>query len=113
MEQYVAVVFMDPLGNFVVTFPDFPECVALVESLEAAPAAASRALAMHLDEMRRLDEAIPKPSTIEALRCDPQNSGCKLIYANQSARIYFSSRAIMGAQESARSSWASSPKRLW
>ena len=79
MRQFVAVVFKDPDGDFVVIFPDLPECVTFVESLEAAPAAAAEALADRLLKLEWIGKTIPEPSTYEAIRRDPRNADCEMI----------------------------------
>jgi predicted RNase H-like HicB family nuclease len=79
MREYFAVVFEDPLGGLVVNFPDFPECVTFAHSFEAASAAAAEALADYIEEVERAGEAIPEPSTYEAIRIDGQNMGCDVI----------------------------------
>jgi predicted RNase H-like HicB family nuclease len=79
MRQFFAVVFEELDGEFVVTFPDLPECVTFVESLEAAPVAAAEALADRLLKLEWIGESIPEPSTYEAVRCDPRNADCEVI----------------------------------
>jgi predicted RNase H-like HicB family nuclease len=79
MRQFVAVVFKDRDGDFAVTFPDLPECVTFVGSLEAAPAAAAEALADRLLKLEWSGKTIPEPSTYEAVRRDPRNVDCEVI----------------------------------
>jgi predicted RNase H-like HicB family nuclease len=43
MREYFAVACKIPEGNFVVIFPDLPDCVAFADTLERAPRAASTA----------------------------------------------------------------------
>jgi len=76
MREYFAAICKIPEGNFVVIFPDLPDCVAFADSLETAREAASTALADYIDEVERIGEPIPEPSTSEAIRSDPQNMGC-------------------------------------
>jgi predicted RNase H-like HicB family nuclease len=79
MRQFFAIVFEESDGDFVVTFPDLPECVTFVESLEAAPAAAAEALDDRLLKLEWIGKAIPEPSTYEAIRRDLQNVDCEVI----------------------------------
>jgi predicted RNase H-like HicB family nuclease len=76
----------DPDGDFVVIFPDLPECVTCVDSLEAAPAAAAEVLADRLEKMEWIGQSIPEPSTYEAIRGDPQNMGCEVTRVEASDR---------------------------
>ena len=79
MRLFFAIVFEESDGDFVVTFPDLPECVTFVESLEAAPAAAAEALDDRLLKLEWIGKAIPEPSTYEAIRRDLQNVDCEVI----------------------------------
>jgi len=79
MFEFPAIVFEDPEGRFVVTFPDLSECVAFASSLEAAPHAAAQALGALLAEMELVGEPIPQPSRVEAIRGDPQSQDCQVI----------------------------------
>jgi predicted RNase H-like HicB family nuclease len=80
MRKFVAVILKDPDGDFVVTFPDLPECVTFVGSLDAAPGAAVEALADHLEKMEWIGETVPEPSNYEAIRNDPRNMDCEVIH---------------------------------
>jgi len=79
MKEFPAVIFEDPEGRFVVSFPDLSECVAFASSLEGAPYAAAQALDALLAEMELIGEAIPHPSRVEAIRGDSQNQDCQVI----------------------------------
>jgi predicted RNase H-like HicB family nuclease len=79
MREYFALTFKKPCGGFVVEFPDLPDCVTFANSHEAARAAAAEALADHLEELERANEAIPEPSPYEVIRRDPRNIGCDII----------------------------------
>jgi predicted RNase H-like HicB family nuclease len=76
MREYFAVACKIPEGNFVVIFPDLPDCVAFADTLERAPRAASTALADYIEEAQQNGESIPEPSTSEAIQNDPLNVGC-------------------------------------
>jgi predicted RNase H-like HicB family nuclease len=76
MHKYWAAVCKMPTDNFVVVFPDLPDCVAFGETLRSAKEAASITLADYLDKMESCGEQIPEPSTSRALRSDPLNAGC-------------------------------------
>jgi predicted RNase H-like HicB family nuclease len=78
MQKYWAAICETPADNFVVVFPDLPDCVTFGETLRSAKEAASIALADCLDEMERSGVCIPEPSTSQAIRSDPLNTGCYL-----------------------------------
>ncbi|XBQ16720.1 MAG: type II toxin-antitoxin system HicB family antitoxin [Oceanicaulis sp.] len=66
MRHYIGVVHKDPDSAFGIHFPDVPGCFSAADTLDALPAAASEALALHLE-----DQTPPEPRPIEALRADP------------------------------------------
>jgi predicted RNase H-like HicB family nuclease len=76
MHKYWAVVCKMPTDNFVVVFPDFPDCVAFGQTLQSAKEAAASILSDYLDNMERCGESVPEPSTSRAVRSDPFNAGC-------------------------------------
>jgi predicted RNase H-like HicB family nuclease len=79
MIEFPAIVVEAPDGRFVVTFPDLSECVAFASSSADAPHAAALALGALLAEMELVGETIPEPSSVEAIRSDPQNRDCTVI----------------------------------
>ncbi len=79
MREYFALTFRKPCGGFVVEFPDLPDCVTFANSHEAARAAAAETLADYIEEMEQANQAIPEPSSYEAIRRDPRNIGCDII----------------------------------
>lgn len=58
-----------------VDFPDFPGCVTAGRSLDDARALAAEALALHVDGVVEDGEALPEPSTLEAIIADPASKG--------------------------------------
>jgi predicted RNase H-like HicB family nuclease len=75
MRQFVALIFRDPNGGFVTTFPDLPGCVVSVAALEDVPHVATAALDERLDAMQARGEPIPEPSKIGNLKGCPNNAG--------------------------------------
>lgn len=73
MRQYIALIHKDSDSDYGVSFPDFPGCVSAGVDLDEAHAMATEALAFHLEGMRADGEAIPAPSSLEAVMADPQN----------------------------------------
>ena len=51
MNKYWAAICKTPADNFLVIFPDLPDCVAFGETLQTAKAAASLTLTDFLEEM--------------------------------------------------------------
>jgi predicted RNase H-like HicB family nuclease len=56
-----------------VSFPDLPGCVTAGTSLDEARSFAEEALALHLSGMAADGEAVPEPSSLEAIMNDPEN----------------------------------------
>lgn len=62
-------------SDFGVSFPDFPGCITAGKTLDEARRMAAEALAMHIAGMAEDGEAIPEPSTIDALAGDADRKG--------------------------------------
>ncbi len=73
MTSYIALLFKDPDSDYGVTFPDFPGCVTAGKTQDEARRMAAEALAFHIDGMRSGGEAVPEPSTLDAIWTDPEN----------------------------------------
>jgi predicted RNase H-like HicB family nuclease len=71
---YPALVDKDAESDFGVSFPDFPGCVSAGESLEEALLGAQEALAGHAALMLADSEALPKPSSLEAVAAEREAS---------------------------------------
>ena len=65
----------DRKGRFSVSFPDFPGCIAAVQTLTTVQQAATEALTLHISGMLKEGQAIPKPSTLDALANDRARKG--------------------------------------
>ena len=68
--NYVAVIHKDPDSDFGVSFLDFPGCTIAGRTLDEVKAIAIEALEEHLSEMRAAGEAIPAPSSLDAMLAD-------------------------------------------
>lgn len=73
MAHYIALIHKDPDSDYGVSFPDFPGCVSAGSDLDAARAMGAEALALHIEGMIEDGEAIPEPSSLEAVMRDPEN----------------------------------------
>jgi predicted RNase H-like HicB family nuclease len=73
MTSYIALLHKDPDSDYGVSFPDFPGCITAGSTLEEAWRLAEEVLAFHIDGMRSGGEPIPEPSTVDAIKSDPEN----------------------------------------
>lgn len=73
MASYIALLRKDPDSDFSVDFPDFPGCITAGDTLEQARQRAAEALAFHIYGMREDGDAIPAPSSADAVMADPDN----------------------------------------
>ena len=70
--RYVAFVHKDPDSIYGVSFPDFPGCIAAEETMEAALASGTEALAFHVRSMEADGEPIPEPTSLDEVKSDPK-----------------------------------------
>ncbi|MCO6186831.1 type II toxin-antitoxin system HicB family antitoxin [Rhizobium sp. L1K21] len=73
MRNYIALIHKEDGSDYGVSFPDFPGVVTAGTDLDDARAMASEALAFHVDGLIEDGEAIPEPSTLEAVMADMGN----------------------------------------
>lgn len=73
MRQYIALIHKDARSDYGVSFPDLPGCVTAGETLDEARDMAAEALALHLKGLAEDNEAIPEPSSLEAIMTDADN----------------------------------------
>jgi predicted RNase H-like HicB family nuclease len=73
MASYIAILRKDPDSDYGVDFPDFPGCIAVGSTLDEARMMAADALAFHVDGMVEDGDAIPEPSSLEAVMSDPDH----------------------------------------
>lgn len=73
MAQYIALIHKDADSDYGVHFPDLPGLVTAGVSLDEARTFAEEALALHLEGLAEDGEAIPEPSSLEAVMVDPEN----------------------------------------
>ncbi len=86
MAQYIALIHKDADSDYGVHFPDLPGLVTAGESLDEARAFAEEALALHLEGLAEDGEAIPEPSSLEAVMNDPDNRDGVAILVRASAK---------------------------
>ncbi|MDE0242672.1 MAG: type II toxin-antitoxin system HicB family antitoxin [bacterium] len=69
--RYVSFIHQDDAG-YGISFPDFPGCVSVGDSVDAAVRLGCEALAFHVEGLRNDGERIPPPRSIDAIKADPE-----------------------------------------
>ena len=72
--RYVSFIHRDDAG-YGVSFPDFPGCVSVGDSVDEAVHRGCEALAFHVEGLRDDGERIPPPRSIDAIKADPELAG--------------------------------------
>src|SRR5437016_194701 len=73
MRKYIGLIHKEAGSDYGVSFPDFPGAVTAGTTLDEARAMAEEALAFHIEGLVEDGEAIPEPSSLEAVMADPAN----------------------------------------
>ncbi|MBR0556690.1 type II toxin-antitoxin system HicB family antitoxin [Ciceribacter sp. L1K23] len=71
MRNYIGLIRKEADSDYGVSFPDFPGVVTAGTDLDDARRMAEEALGLHVDGMIEDGEAIPEPSSLEAVMADP------------------------------------------
>ena len=71
--RYVSFIHRDDAG-YGVSFPDFPGCVSVGDSLDDAVRRGCEALAFHVEGLCDDGDPIPPPCSIDAIKADPDLS---------------------------------------
>jgi predicted RNase H-like HicB family nuclease len=71
MPHYVALIHKDADSDFGVSFPDFPGLATAGRTLDETRAMAEEALAFHVEGMIEDGDAVPEPSSLDAVMTDP------------------------------------------
>lgn len=74
MTSYIGLIRKDANSDFGVDFPDFPGCVSAGATLDEARRMAPEALDLHIGGVLEDGEALPVPSSLEAVMADPENA---------------------------------------
>ena len=69
--RYVSFIHRDDAG-YGVSFPDFPGCVSVGDSVDDAVRRGCEALAFHVEGLRDDGEVIPLPRSIDSIKADPE-----------------------------------------
>lgn len=73
MRNFIGLIHKDADSDYGVSFPDFPGVVTAGTDLDDARRMAEEALAFHVEGMIEDGDAIPEPSSLEAVMADPDN----------------------------------------
>ena len=69
--RYVSFIHRNDAG-YGVSFPDFPGCVSVGDTIDEAVHHGSEALAFHVEGLMDDGESIPPPRSIDAINADPK-----------------------------------------
>lgn len=84
--NYIAIMHKDQGSDYGVSFPDFPGCITAGSTLDEAKELALEALTLHISGMKDDGEAIPSPSSLDAImEDDDYRSGVAFIVPYQPA----------------------------
>ena len=75
MGYYIGLIHKEADSDYGVSFPDFPGVATAGKSLDDAQAMAEEALALHIDGLVEDGEALPEPSTLDAVMELPDSKG--------------------------------------
>jgi predicted RNase H-like HicB family nuclease len=73
MHSYIGIIHKDANSDFGVSFPDFPGAITAGTTVDDARIMATEALAFHIEGLLADGEALPEPSSLEAVMTDPNN----------------------------------------
>jgi len=73
MRQFIGLIHKEAGSDYGVSFPDFPGVVTAAATLDEARALAEEALAFHPEGLAEDGDAIPEPSSLEAVMAEPNN----------------------------------------
>ena len=68
--RYVSFIHRDD-ASYGVSFPDFPGCVSVGDTVDEAVRRGGEALAFHIEGLLDDGEPIPAPRSIDAIKADP------------------------------------------
>jgi len=75
MNHYIGLIHKEADSDFGVSFPDFPGVATAGTSLDDARAMAEEALALHVEGLVEDGEALPEPSSLDAVMELPDSKG--------------------------------------
>ena len=69
--RYVAFIHGDTDPGLGISFPDFPGCVSVGDTMDEAIRSGTEALAFHIEGMIQDEERIPEPRSVQDIEADP------------------------------------------
>ena len=69
--RYVAFIHRDDDTDFGISFPDFPGCIAVGDTVDNAIRSGCEALAFHAEGLREDGAQTPPPRSIDEIKADP------------------------------------------
>ena len=69
--RYVSFIHKNRDSDYGISFPDFPGCVSVGDSIDDAVRRGCEALAFHVEGLLDDSEPIPEPRSIEEIKADP------------------------------------------
>ena len=70
--RYVSFIHRDRDSGYGISFPDFPGCVSVGDTVDDAVRHGCEALAFHVEGLSDDGEPVPPPRPIEAIKADPE-----------------------------------------
>ena len=70
--RYVSFIHRDEGSGYGISFPDFPGCISVGDTVDAAIRNGCEALAFHVEGLCDDGDAVPPPRSIEAIKADPE-----------------------------------------
>ena len=69
--RYVSFIHRDRDSGYGISFPDFPGCVSVGDTVDNAVRHGCEALAFHVEGLSDDGEPVPRRRAIEEIKCDP------------------------------------------
>ena len=70
--RYVSFIHRDRDSGYGISFPDFPGCVSVGDTVDEAIRHGCETLAFHVEGLSDDGESVPPPRPIEAIKADPE-----------------------------------------
>jgi predicted RNase H-like HicB family nuclease len=73
LKNYIAVIHKVPVGEYRVTYPDFPGLLSGGSDLDEARALAEETLTFHIDGLVDDNRDLPEPSSLDSIMANSEN----------------------------------------
>ena len=71
--NYIALIHKEEKSDYGVSFPDFPGCISVGETLEDTKVMAQEALLHHISLLKEMHEHVPVPTSLEEIMSSPES----------------------------------------